>query len=62
MTTQTKQQAIYCDCCGTEVMAKRSEDRIVIQDRRHGRRHVAVIPLDKTQFNLQTNPKLNKDG
>ena len=36
---------IYCDCCGTEKLAQVVGDNLVIKDRRHGSRHVAVIPI-----------------
>lgn len=36
---------IYCDCCGTEKLAQVVGDNLVIKDRRHGERHVAVVPI-----------------
>jgi len=36
---------IYCDCCGTEKLAQVVGDNLVIKDRRHGEKHVAVIPI-----------------
>lgn len=36
---------IYCDCCGTETLAQIVGENLVIKDRRHGRRHVAIIPI-----------------
>lgn len=36
---------IYCDCCGTEKLAQVVGDNLVIKDRRHGAKHVAVIPI-----------------
>ena len=36
---------IYCDCCGTEKLAQVVGDNLVIKDRRHGIKHVAVIPI-----------------
>ena len=36
---------VYCDCCGTEKLAQVVGDNLVIKDRRHGEKHVAVIPL-----------------
>jgi hypothetical protein len=36
---------VKCDCCGTETMAEIREDKIIIIDKRHGRRHIAVIRL-----------------
>lgn len=36
---------IYCDCCGTEKLAQVVGGTLVIKDRRHGDKHVAVIPF-----------------
>lgn len=36
---------IYCDCCGTEKLAEVVGDNLVIKDRRHGVKHVAVISI-----------------
>ena len=36
---------IYCDCCGTEKLAQVVGGNLVIKDRRHGEKHVAVIPI-----------------
>ena len=36
---------IYCDCCGTEKLAQVVGENLVIKDRRHGEKHVAVIPI-----------------
>ena len=38
-------RSVYCDDCGREKMAEVRDGKVVIVDRRHGRRHVAVIPL-----------------
>jgi len=52
---------IYCDCCGTEKLAQVVGDNLVIKDRRHGQKHVAVIPisdlldiLKRKNHNLET--------
>lgn len=37
--------SVYCDCCGTEKLAEVVGDNLVIKDRRHGEKHVAVIKL-----------------
>lgn len=36
---------VKCDCCGTETLAEIKEDKLVIMDRRHGRRHLVVLTL-----------------
>ena len=36
---------IYCDCCGTEKLAQVVGDNLVIKDRRHGQKHVAIIKV-----------------
>jgi hypothetical protein len=35
---------VKCDGCGKEILAQVFEDRVVVVDRRHGTRHIAVIP------------------
>ena len=40
-------RSVYCDDCGLEKMAEVRDGKVVIVDRRHGRRHVAVIPLGR---------------
>lgn len=37
--------SISCDCCGTEKMAQIVGDKLVIKDRRHGNKHMVVIPI-----------------
>jgi len=36
---------IYCDCCGSEKLAQVVGDNLVIKDRRHGEKHVAIIKI-----------------
>lgn len=38
---------IYCDCCGSEKLAQVVGDSLVIKDRRHGDRHVAVVKISE---------------
>ena len=38
-------QSIYCDCCGTEKLAEIVGENLVIKDRRHGEKHLAVVPV-----------------
>jgi hypothetical protein len=50
MATRTKDAPVYCDCCGVDrrvKMADIRDGRLTILDKRHGRRHVAVVVLDK---------------
>jgi hypothetical protein len=35
---------VTCDGCGREILAQVFEDRVVVMDKRHGCRHIAVIP------------------
>ena len=35
---------VKCDGCGRETLAQVFADRVVVMDRRHGNRHIAVIP------------------
>lgn len=36
---------IYCDCCGSQKLAEIVGENLVIKDRRHGEKHLAVIPV-----------------
>ena len=36
---------VKCDCCGKETLAEIRDDKIIIIDRRHGRRHIAVLNI-----------------
>ena len=45
LPTHNSRFAIYCDDCGREKLAEVRDGKLVIADRRHGQRHVAVIPL-----------------
>ncbi|MBE0480239.1 MAG: hypothetical protein IBX68_04605 [Dehalococcoidia bacterium] len=46
MTRQIEEtQKIKCDCCGNETLAEIRGDKVVIMDRRHGRRHIVVLTL-----------------
>ena len=40
---------IFCDCCGREKLGEIRGDRLVIMDRRHGKKHIAVIALSDLQ-------------
>lgn len=55
--------SVKCDCCQTETMAVITGNRLVIKDKRHGRQHVAVVVLDKTDEPCNTQErKLNTDA
>ncbi len=49
MTSDKTNAAIYCDDCGREKMAEVRAGKLVIRDRRHGQRHVAVVPLSDVE-------------
>lgn len=34
---------IKCDCCGNETLAEIKGNKLVIMDKRHGRRHIVVL-------------------
>jgi len=36
---------IKCDCCGNETLAEIRDNKIIIIDKRHGRRHIAILKL-----------------
>lgn len=37
--------SLFCDCCGREKLAEVRGDRLIIMDRRHGKKHIAVLPV-----------------
>lgn len=43
---------LYCDDCGQEKMAEVRNGKLVISDRRHGQRHVAVLNLAELTWML----------
>ena len=51
---------IYCDCCGTEKLAQVVGDNLVIKDRRHGQKHVAIIKIADLLDILQKNGNNNR--
>ena len=38
---------VKCDCCGAETLAEIRGDKLVIMDRRHGRKHIVVLTLNE---------------
>jgi hypothetical protein len=40
-----RSQKIKCDCCGNETLAEIRDDKIIIIDKRHGRRHIAILKI-----------------
>jgi len=38
---------VKCDCCGKETLAEIRGNKLVIMDKRHGKRHVAVLNRDE---------------
>ena len=44
---------VYCDCCGNEKLAEIVGDNLVIKARRHGQKHVAVVPIRTLLDNLE---------
>ena len=44
---------IYCDCCGTELMAKIVGDNLVIKDRRHGQQHMVIVSVSVPPESLE---------
>ena len=52
-TSRNYGHKVKCDCCGTETMAEIRDDKIIIIDRRHGRRHIAVLRITELQEVMQ---------
>ena len=34
---------VYCSCCGTQILAMRVGNTLVVRQKRHGRVHTAVV-------------------
>ncbi len=47
---------IFCDCCGREKLGEIRDGKLVIMDRRHGRKHIAVIALNELQAGKPAGP------
>jgi len=47
MENKYNSRKIKCDCCGTETLAEIRDDKIIIMDKRHGRRHIAVLKISE---------------
>ncbi len=53
---ECRTQKIKCDCCGNETLAEIRDDKIVIIDKRHGRRHIAVLKINDLIAIMQKTP------
>lgn len=51
-----KDDFIYCDCCGSQKLAQVVGDSLVIKDRRHGQKHVAILKADDLLDILKKTP------
>lgn len=36
---------VYCDCCDNQKLAEVRGDKLIIMDRRHGKKHIAVVAI-----------------
>ncbi len=43
---ENQSYCIKCDCCGKETLAQIRGNKLVIMDRRHGQKHVAILSLN----------------
>ena len=37
--------SVYCDCCDNQKMAEVRGGKVIIMDRRHGKKHIAVVSI-----------------
>ena len=42
----TTSKIVKCDCCGKETLAEVKSNKLVIIDKRHGKRHLVVLTLE----------------
>jgi len=38
---------VKCDCCGKETLAEVKSNKLVIIDKRHGKKHLVVLTLEE---------------
>ena len=49
---------IKCHCCGRETLAEIRDDKMVIMDRRHGKKHIVVLTLKEILEKMRIPVKL----
>ncbi len=47
--SREESHSIFCDCCGREKLAEVRGDKLIIMDRRHGKKHIAVLAVTDLQ-------------
>lgn len=45
--TAIDRHEIFCDCCGREKLGEIRDGKLILMDRRHGKKHIAVISIDE---------------
>jgi len=60
-TNERRGYKIKCDCCGNETLAEIRDNKLVIIDKRHGRRHIAILTLADLHALMQ-NSKVEQPG
>jgi hypothetical protein len=53
---------VKCSCCGKELLAEIRDDKMIIMDKRHGRRHLVVITLEDILSIMQQGLNLPAKG
>ncbi len=51
---------IKCSCCGKETLAEIRDNKVIIIDKRHGRRHFVVLTLEEIVSIMQQLPDLSR--
>ena len=41
-----REEAVYCDCHGTEKMLTLQADKLIVRRKTHGEYHVLALPID----------------
>jgi hypothetical protein len=52
----TDRHEIYCDCCGREKLGEIRDGKLILMDRRHGKKHIAVISISDLSKYIQPSP------
>jgi hypothetical protein len=55
---EVENNKVKCDCCGTEILAEINDEKLIIMDRRHGKKHMVVLTLEDIITKMKNLPHL----
>ncbi len=51
---------IKCDCCGKETLAEIRDNKVIIVDKRHGRKHLVVLTLEEIVSIMESMARMDR--